>query len=77
MGLGDVKYALFAGTFLGWPLSLTWMFLSFLTGASVGVILILAGKTKWGRHIAFGPFLALSFIIAYLFGSNFISWLTG
>lgn len=77
MGLGDVKYALFAGTFLGWPLSLTWLFLAFLTGASVGVILILAGKAKWGRHIAFGPFLALSFLITYLFGSNFILWLIG
>lgn len=77
MGLGDVKYALFPGTFLGWPLSLIWLFLSFLTGASVGVILILTGKAKWGKHIAFGPFLALSFLIAYLFGSNFISWLIG
>jgi len=77
MGLGDVKYALFAGTFLGWPRSVSWLFLSFLTGAGVGVILILLGKAKLGKHIAFGPFLAFSLILAYLFGETLIKWLTG
>ena len=77
MGLGDVKYALFAGTFLGFPGVISWLFLSFLTGAGVGVILILLGKAKLGRHIAFGPFLAFSFILTYLFGEALVKWLTG
>lgn len=66
MGLGDVKYALFAGTFLGWPKAAPWLFLSFLTGAAVGVILILLGKAKLGKHIAFGPYLAASFLVKWL-----------
>lgn len=66
MGLGDVKYALFAGTFLGWPGAISWLFLSFLTGAGVGVILILLGKARLGRHIPFGPFLAVSFLLTWL-----------
>lgn len=77
MGLGDVKYALFAGTFLGWPKAIPWLFLSFLTGAAVGVILILLGKAKLGRHIAFGPFLAFSFVLTYLFGEVLVKWLIG
>lgn len=68
MGLGDVKYALFAGTYLGWPKAVPWLFLSFLTGAGVGVILILLGKAKLGRQIAFGPFLAISFLLTWLIG---------
>ena len=77
MGLGDVKYALFPGTILGWPLSIVWLFISFLTGAGVGAILIILGKAKLGKHIAFGPFLALSFIITAVFGRVLIKWLIG
>lgn len=77
MGLGDVKYVLFPGTVLGWPQSIVWLFISFLTGAGVGAILILLGKAKLGKHIAFGPFLALSFIITAVFGRVLIKWLIG
>lgn len=75
MGLGDVKFALFAGTFLGWPQTIVWLFLSFLIGAVVGVFLILIKKASFGKHIPFGPFLVVSFFIATFFGSQIISWL--
>lgn len=77
MGLGDVKYALFAGTFLGFPKSVSWLFLSFLTGASLGVILILLGRARLGKHIPFGPFLAASFLVAAIIGEGFVKWLIG
>jgi prepilin signal peptidase PulO-like enzyme (type II secretory pathway) len=70
MGLGDVKLALFLGAFLGYPLSITWIFLAFLTGAFLGVILILGKKASFGRPIAFGPFLVLSFIAVLLWGDR-------
>ena len=68
MGLGDVKLVLFAGMFLGFKLSLVWIFLSFVIGASVGVLLILASKAKFGKQIAFGPFLIVSFFLIVFFG---------
>lgn len=71
MGLGDVKFALFPGLFLGWPGVLVWLFLAFLTGATVGVILILAGKAHFRKPIAFGPFLVISFAIVSLW-ANFL-----
>ena len=77
MGLGDVKYALFAGTFLGFPGAVSWLFLSFLTGAGVGVILILVGRARFGRHIPFGPFLAASFLITAIIGESLVKWLIG
>ena len=73
MGLGDVKLALFAGTFLGWPYALTWLFIAFLTGAAVGIILILAGRASFGKQIPFGPFLVFSFFITIVVGSNFLN----
>lgn len=69
MGLGDVKLVLSLGFVLGWPLALPWLVTSFVLGAVVGVGLILIGKAKFGKHIAFGPFLILAFF-AILFFSN-------
>jgi len=69
MGLGDVKFALFGGLFAGWPLSGLWLFLSFVIGAVVGVILIFLGKASLGQKIAFGPFLALSLFITMIWGN--------
>jgi leader peptidase (prepilin peptidase)/N-methyltransferase len=75
MGLGDVKYGLLAGLFLGWPLSLLWLYLAFLTGAATAIILILAGKAKRRDKIAFGPFLALAFAITAVWGLEISRWL--
>jgi len=68
MGLGDVKLALFLGAFLGWPYTLTWLFLSFVIGAVVGIFLILFGRAKFGRQIPFGPFLIFSGFLVLFFG---------
>lgn len=68
MGLGDVKFALFAGTLLGWPETLTWLFLSFLTGAAIGSILIMVKKANLKTQIAFGPFLVAAAFVAFIFG---------
>ena len=75
MGLGDVKFAIFAGTFWGWPKSLIWTYTSFLTGAFVGIILIWMKKVKFGRKIAFGPYLVVSFFLVYFFGETLKKWL--
>lgn len=71
MGLGDVKLVLFAGMFFGWKLSLLWVFMSFVIGALVGVGLIVAGKAKFGKQIAFGPFLVVSFFVT-IFAGDYI-----
>jgi leader peptidase (prepilin peptidase)/N-methyltransferase len=73
MGLGDVKFAVFAGTFLGWPMVPIWLFTAFLTGAVVGTILVLAKKASFGKQIAFGPFLVMSLIIVFIWGEKFIN----
>ncbi len=72
MGLGDVKFALSAGILVSWPFAATWMFLSFLIGAVVGVIMLLFGKTKFGKHIPFGPFLVISLILILFGGEWFL-----
>jgi prepilin signal peptidase PulO-like enzyme (type II secretory pathway) len=68
MGLGDVKLALVGGFILGWPLTLSWMGLSFISGAAIGLGLIFLNKASFGKHIAFGPFLVISFFLTLFFG---------
>ena len=46
------------------------LFFSFLTGAGVGVILILLGKKKLKSKIAFGPFLVAGTIFGLFWGEK-------
>lgn len=70
MGVGDIKLVFLMGLILGFPKILIALYLAFLTGAMVGVILILTGKKRFGQHIPFGPFLSASTIIAFWWGDS-------
>jgi len=70
MGLGDVKLVGLMGLFLGFPKIMIALYLAFLTGATLGVILILLGKKRFKSQIAFGPFLITSTFIAWFWGER-------
>ena len=74
MGMGDVKLAGLMGLILGWPKIVVALYLAFLTGALVGVILILLGKKRFGEHIPFGPFLAGATWIALFWEKQILVW---
>lgn len=75
MGLGDVKFAVFGGFILGPKLTITWLFLSFILGALIGLLLLAMKKAKFGKQIPFGPYLVISFIIVMFFGSGIYKFL--
>lgn len=69
MGFGDVVYAFFMGLLLGFPNIIVGLYIAFLTGAVVSLILILLKKKKLkGSTIPFGPFLVLGTYISIVFG---------
>jgi prepilin signal peptidase PulO-like enzyme (type II secretory pathway) len=72
MGLGDVKLAILLGAIVGIDLFLIWLFLSFLSGAIMGIILIIFQKAKIKSKIAFGPFLVIGLILTYFFGNTLL-----
>lgn len=74
MGFGDVKLSFVLGSLLGYPESLVWLFLAFLTGGLVGAILILAKRARFGQHISFGPFLLLAGVVTFGFGEILLKW---
>jgi len=74
MGLGDVKLAFFMGLILDWPGILVALFLSFFSGAIIGLILIGFKKKGFKSEIPFGPFLVGSTLIAMFYSQQLISW---
>jgi len=73
MGLGDVKFAVLGGMIMGLRLMPIWLLLSFLTGATIGIILILLRKAKMKTKIAFGPFLIFGIVVTFILGNNIMS----
>ena len=72
MGLGDVKLAGLMGLVLGWPNVLIALFLAFMSGAIVGISLMIAGKKTIKSQIPFGPFLSASTVLVMLYGNQLI-----
>jgi len=80
LGFGDVKLVFVLGLALGW---LGWgelaggMFLAFLSGAVVGLALVvLAGRDR-RAHLSFGPFLAAGTLAVVVWGDAILGWSGG
>jgi len=68
MGTGDVTLAAFLGLWLGWPKILLAIWLAFVLGAIVGLVLIGLKLKRFGQTIPFGPFMIAGSIIAEIWG---------
>ena len=68
--MGDVKLAGLMGLILGFPKIIVALYLAFLTGALVGVILILTKRKRLKSEIPFGPFLVLATFVAFFWGEK-------
>lgn len=73
MGFGDVLLVLLLGLFLGFPNVAVALYVSFLTGAAISLILIGVGGKKF-RHdtIPFGPFLISGAFFALFWGNTIV-----
>lgn len=74
MGLGDVKFMIFAGFALGWPNIVVALLLAFWLGALVALPLLILGKKSLGSRLPFGTFLAVAVVIAFLYGNSLWHW---
>jgi len=74
MGGGDVKFAAALGFWLGWPGILLGLFIGFVAGGLVSLLLLLTGLRGRKDFIPFGPFIALGAWIALLYGKNILAW---
>lgn len=68
MGAGDVKFCAVLGLFLGWQYTLQTVFLASILGSVVGLGLMAAKKATRKTALPFGPFLAVSAFVLYIWG---------
>jgi leader peptidase (prepilin peptidase)/N-methyltransferase len=76
MGFGDVKLAFLLGLILGYPNIIVGVFLGFLFGAIIGLIMVIFQKRQIKSEVPFAPFLLAGSFIAIFWGSNIINWYT-
>lgn len=75
MGDGDVRLAPLLGAALGWlnpGLAPVGLFFGFVTGAIVGVVLMIVGRAGLKTAVTFGPFLVLGSLLAIVWGQDYI-----
>ena len=72
MGYGDFKLLAALGAWMGWQMLPLIILLSALTGAVIGVALIVLRGRERGRPMPFGPFLAMAGWIAMMWGSEIV-----
>ena len=70
MGLGDVKFAVFMGLFLGWPKILVAFYLAFIVGAGWGLGMMLLRRMKRKSLMPFGPFLIGATLVSWWWGEE-------
>ncbi|PKM83457.1 MAG: prepilin peptidase [Firmicutes bacterium HGW-Firmicutes-13] len=74
MGGGDIKLMFAAGFYLGTILTGLALFLGFISGSVVGIVLILLKVKKRKDYIPFGPFLSFGIFVTVLWGINIVNF---
>lgn len=77
MGFGDVKMAGLMGLMLGFPVNLVAIFIAVVSGGLVALAALVLKRKDRRQAIAFGPFLALGTMAAFLWGASILDWYLG
>lgn len=74
IGGGDIRLGLLMGAILGWQLTFVALFIAYLIGAFIGIILIIGKQKKMKDAVPFGTFLSIATLIALLYGNIILNW---
>lgn len=77
MGYGDFKLLAMLGAFMGWQALPFIVFTSSLVGAVIGSIFLLLSRKGLRAEIPFGPYLAVTGMIWFVWGSDILHWYAG
>ena len=77
LGMGDVKMLAMIGAFLGWQAVLLTLVLASVSGALIGLLLIVMQRGSMKYALPFGTFLAIGALVAMLAGQPIIDWYAG
>lgn len=74
IGAGDVKFGILLGLIIPWPQNLVMLFISFVLGAIIGLILLLLKKKKLKEKVPMGTFLVAGTFITIFLGDIILNW---
>lgn len=77
IGGGDVRLGVMMGIWLGWPNILVALMLAYISGAIVGVLLLVFKKKNLKQEVPFGTFLALATFVVLYVGEDIVNWYMG
>lgn len=75
MGFGDVKFVPIIGLFQGLKMGILSVYLAFILGGLIGVVLMIFGRKRRKSKIPFGPFLVLGMILTVFFEKSILNFL--
>ncbi len=74
VGDGDIRLGAVMGLMLGWQLLLVALFIAYVVGAAVGVVLLALRRKQASSQVPFGPFLTLATFVTLLYGQELLTW---
>ncbi|KKU80426.1 MAG: Type 4 prepilin-like protein leader peptide-processing enzyme [Candidatus Peregrinibacteria bacterium GW2011_GWA2_47_7] len=74
VGMGDLRVGAFMGVILGWKLTIVALFVSYVLGSVVALIVALHRKKIIGIKIPFAPLLVTGTVITMFFGEKILTW---
>lgn len=77
IGGGDIRLGLFMGVILGFPRVILALFISYIIGAIVSLVLLGLKKKRLASETPFGTYLTLGTFIAMFWGNEVIGWYVG
>lgn len=72
MGQGDIVLGFLMGMVLGFTGTIVALFLAFMFGALVAILLLAIGRKKLGQTVPFAPFLVLGFLASLFWAGQLI-----
>lgn len=74
VGGGDIRLGALMGMMLGWQLLLVALFIAYIVGSIIGLVLIAQKKKSMSSQVPFGPFLVFATFITLIHGQVILSW---
>lgn len=77
IGGGDIRMGMLMGFYLGLSQGLLALFLSYVFGSIIGILLILFKKRRLDSQVPFGTFMSAATLITVIFGPKILDWYLG
>ncbi len=74
LGGGDIKLLAMIGAFMGWQPVLLSLMVASVSGAVVGIALLVFKVMERGHYIPFGPFLVFGALVSLFFHADLMTW---